>query len=58
MLQSILGPTRIKAVFITGLITAGGLAILGLVSGQFFLAIFMGLFAFENYKYLQQVKQF
>jgi Zn-dependent protease len=59
MLQSILGPRRIKGVFITGMVTAGALAILGLVSSQIFLAIFMGLFAFENYKYLQQAqKQF
>jgi Zn-dependent protease len=57
MLQSILGPRRIKGVFITGMVTAGALAILGLLSSQIFLAIFMGLFAFENYKYLQQVQK-
>lgn len=54
MLQSILGPGRIRAVFITGMVTSGALGALGLLSGQIFIAIFMGLFAFENYKFLQQ----
>lgn len=54
MLQSLLGPARIRGVFITGMITAGALAALSMLSGQIFIAIFMGLFAFENYKYLQQ----
>lgn len=57
MLQAILGPKRIKAVFITGLVTASVLALIAITSGQPFLAIFMGLFAWENYKYLQHSQQ-
>lgn len=54
MLESILGPRRIRTVFITGLVTASVLAVLSMMSRQFFLAIFMALFAWENYKLLQQ----
>ena len=57
MLQAILGPKRIKGVFITGIVTSGILAVLGMVAGQIFIAIFMGLFAYENYKYLQQAQR-
>lgn len=58
MLQAILGPRRIKAVFITGLVTASVLGLVAITSGQPFLAIFMGLFAWENYKYLQHSGSF
>jgi stage IV sporulation protein FB len=54
MLESILGPRRIRAVFITGLITAALLGLAAVALSQPFLAIFMGLFAWENYKNLQQ----
>ena len=58
MLESILGPRRIRAVFITGLVTAALLGLAAVALSEPILAIFMGLFAWENYKNLQQHRPF
>ncbi len=56
MLAAILGPRRAKAVHMTGIITAAAIGMLALTSGQMFIAIFMGMFAYQNYQYYQQVR--
>ena len=54
MLESILGPRRIRAVFLTGLVTAALLGLAAVALSEPFMAIFMGLFAWQNWKSLQQ----
>ena len=54
MLASILGPRRVRAVHITGLVCAALIAVLALMGRQVFIAVFMGLFAWQNYQLLQQ----
>lgn len=53
MLNALLGPKRRKITHITGIVFAATLAIFGLMNGMFFLAIFMGLFAQQNYQLLK-----
>ena len=58
MLESILGPRRMRVVFITGLVTATSLAFLAIAFlNAPLLAIFMALFAWENWKFLQKTQR-
>lgn len=56
MLAAVLGPRRLKAVHTTGVVCAGILGVLAFANNQIFIAIFMGFFAYQNYKLLQQVR--
>ena len=54
MLAAILGPRHAKGLHITGIVCAVVIGLLGMRFNQPFVAIFMGLFAWQNYKMLQQ----
>lgn len=56
MLAAILGPHRAKATHTTGVVCSGILGILAFSSRQYFIAIFMGFFAYQNYQMLKQVR--
>jgi Zn-dependent protease len=56
MLASIMGPQRAKGVHLTGIICAGVIGLLAFSSGQLFVAIFMGLFAYQNYQIFRQIR--
>lgn len=56
MLGSILGPRREKVLYLTGAITALVVGLLAVYFRQLFVAIFMGMFAYQNYQHLQQHK--
>lgn len=56
MLASILGPRRAKALHITGIVCAVVVGILGFSAGYMIAAIFMALFAWQNYQMLQQTR--
>ena len=56
MLAALLGPHRVKSVHTTGVVCAGILGVLAFVYGEVFVALFMGFFAYQNYKMLQQVR--
>ena len=56
MLSAVLGPRRAKAVHMTGIVTAAIIGLLALSTGQIFITIFMGMFAYQNYQYYQQVR--
>ncbi|NNC87938.1 MAG: hypothetical protein HKN82_05695 [Akkermansiaceae bacterium] len=57
MLESILGPRRIKVVFIIGIVTALGLGLACVVLWkETFMALLMGLFAWENYNHYRQAR--
>ena len=55
MLESLLGPQRIKITFRISLIIAASLAVLGLITGELFITVIMGMFAWQSWKALQQV---
>lgn len=54
MLGAILGPQRAKGLHLTGVIFAVGIGLLGVFWGQPLIAIFMGLFAWQNYQIFKQ----
>ncbi len=54
MLAAVLGPRRGRAVHLTGVVVAGILAVLGFASNQWFIAVFMALFAWQNYQMMQR----
>ena len=54
MLGAILGPRRAKALYMTGMTTAGIMGMIALAFGSILLMVFMGLFAFQNYQLYQQ----
>lgn len=56
MLAAILGPRRAKGLHMTGMITAGIVGALALSGGQLFVALFMGMFLYQNYQLYQQYK--
>ena len=56
MLASILGPRRAKVLHITGIVCAVIVGLLGFAAGYMLAAIFMGLFAWQNYQMLQQTR--
>lgn len=56
MLASILGPRRAKGLHITGIAFAVVIGLIGFKFGQPFVAMFMGLFAWQNYQMLQQTR--
>jgi len=57
MLGAIMGPRRKAGVHLTGIITAALVAILALYTSSIFGAIFMGMFAYQNYQAWQQMKR-
>lgn len=56
MLGSIMGPRRKAAVHLTGIIVAALVGLYALAVGSIFGAIFMGMFAYQNYQAWQQAK--
>ena len=56
MLSAALGPRRAKVVHMTGIVTAAIIGMLALLSGGLFITIFMGMFAYQNFQYYQQVR--
>ena len=54
MLAAILGPRRAKGLHLTGIVCAVVVGIWGFSAGYTLAAIFMGLFAYQNYQMLQQ----
>jgi len=56
MLASILGPRRAKGLHITGITCAVIIGLIGFKFGQPVIAMFMGLFAWQNYQMLQQTR--
>ncbi len=55
MVESLLGPKRIKITLRISMIVAGLMAVLGLFGGAFFITIIMGMFAYQSFKALQQI---
>ena len=55
MLAAILGPRRATALHTTGIVTAAAVGIWAIQLNQPFIAIFMGLFAYQNYQFYKQV---
>ena len=55
MLGAILGTRRTKTLHLVSMITAGILGVLGLMSGQLFIMLFMGMFFYQN---LQQYQRY
>lgn len=56
MLSAVLGPRRAKVVHMTGIVTAAIIGMLALLTGGLFITIFMGMFAYQNFQYYQQVR--
>ncbi|MBK1789942.1 site-2 protease family protein [Persicirhabdus sediminis] len=57
LLAAILGPKRQKLVFIIGIVIACGLGCLALFQyKEIYIAMFMGLFAYQNFQLLKQLK--
>ncbi|MBT8044725.1 MAG: site-2 protease family protein [Verrucomicrobiae bacterium] len=56
MLAAILGPRKGKALHLTGLIVSVGVGLLALSYGWYFMAIFMGMFAYQNFQMSQQYR--
>ncbi len=56
MLASILGPRRAKGLHITGIACAVIIGLIGFSLKQPLVAMFMGLFAWQNYQMLQQTR--
>ena len=54
MLAAVMGPKRVKGVHLTGMITAGILGVIGLIFGQLFIIVFMGMFCYQNYQMYKQ----
>lgn len=57
MLGAVLGPKRQNALHTISLITAALVGVFALTNGFIFGAIFMGMFAYQNYQALQQLKR-
>lgn len=57
MLGAILGPRRQAGLHLTSLIIAVLVAIFAIQNGYLFGAVFMGLFAFQNYQHWQRLKR-
>ncbi|MAS94364.1 MAG: hypothetical protein CMO55_14290 [Verrucomicrobiales bacterium] len=49
----LMGPSRLRVVFWTGIIIAGTIAVFGLLSRSIFTAIICGMLAYENWQRLQ-----
>ena len=56
MLSAVLGPRRAKVVHMPGIVTAAIIGMLALLTGGLFITIFMGMFAYQNFQYYQQVR--
>ncbi len=57
MLESAMGPRRIKLTLIISMITAVIIAIIGMVNGAIFVTVFMTMFAWQNYQAYEQYKR-
>ncbi|MDG1357150.1 MAG: site-2 protease family protein [Akkermansiaceae bacterium] len=57
MLAAVLGPRRATALHITGIVTSAAIAILALKFGLYFIAVFMCIFAYQNYQSYKQVSR-
>ena len=55
MVEAALGPKRIKLTLMISMVTAGILALLGLMYGQVFVGIFMLMFGWQNYQAYNQI---
>lgn len=56
MLAAVLGPRRARSLHVTGMVCAGLVGLFALTSGYLFMALFMGLFTWQNYQMLQQYR--
>ena len=57
MLGAIMGPKRKKGLHMASILTAVIVGLFALSIGRFFGVIFMGMFAYQNYQALQQMKR-
>lgn len=53
MLAAVMGPSRQRGVYMTGVVCSGILGVLAISNGEPFIALFMGFFAYQNYKSMQ-----
>jgi len=56
MLAAVLGPQRARGLHLTGVVCAMVIGLIAFSMHQMFVAIFMGLFAYQNYQMLRQVR--
>lgn len=55
MVESLLGPRRIKLTLWISTGVAAALAVFGLMSGAIFMTVIMGMFSYQSYKALKQI---